>query len=101
MTRRDEPVPLRDAVAQVGRELGMPEPDALTTLVAAWPEIVGAALAQHATVRLIRNGECTIAVDGPAWASQLRYLASTVMERANERCGAAVVTSVKVVVSRR
>jgi predicted nucleic acid-binding Zn ribbon protein len=100
MTRRDDLVPLRDAVAEVGRELGMPAPDALATLVRVWPEIVGDALAQHAHVRSIRNGECTIAVDGPAWASQLRYLADTLVERANECCGAAVVTSVRVVISR-
>ena len=34
MTRRDEPVLLRDAVAAVGRELGMPPPDAFATLAA-------------------------------------------------------------------
>ena len=32
---------LRDAVAAVGRELGMPAPDAFATLVGAWPAIVG------------------------------------------------------------
>jgi predicted nucleic acid-binding Zn ribbon protein len=100
MTRRDDPVPLRDAVAEVGRELGMPALDAVATLETAWTEIVGDALARHVHVRSIRNGECTIAADGPAWASQLRYLANSIVERANERCGAGVVTSVKVVISR-
>jgi predicted nucleic acid-binding Zn ribbon protein len=99
MTRRDEPVPLRDAIAAVGRELGLPSPDVVGTLVAQWEEIVGPAIAKHARVRSVRDGECTIAVDGPAWATQLRYGASDLVDRVNEHCGEGAVTSVKVVVT--
>ncbi len=35
---RDEPVPLRDAVAAVGRKLGMPAPDVFATLTREWPD---------------------------------------------------------------
>ena len=100
MTRRDDPVPLRDALAAVGKQIGMPAPDALATLMSAWPELVGPVLAQHATVRSVRHGECVVEVDGPVWATQLRYLASDLAARANERCGAPVVTDLKVVVAR-
>ena len=99
MTRGDDPVPLRDALAKVGRELGLAAPDVVTTLVEQWADIVGPAIAAHAQVRSVRDGECTIAVDGPAWATQLRYGSSELVERVNERCGAGAVTSVKVVVS--
>jgi hypothetical protein len=98
MTRRDEPVSLRDAVASVGREIGLPDPGALTTLVGAWPDIVGAAVAQHAHVRSVRDGVCTVIVDAPAWATQLRYLESEVVARAAQRCGSGVVTRLHVVV---
>jgi predicted nucleic acid-binding Zn ribbon protein len=100
MTRRDDPVPLRDALAEVGRDLGMPAPDAISALTEAWPRIVGPALATHARVRSIRDGRCTIAVDGPAWATQLRYLEGALVALANEACGAVVVTAVNVVVER-
>ena len=34
MTReRDEPVPLRDALAALGRDLGVPDPDVLARVV--------------------------------------------------------------------
>jgi predicted nucleic acid-binding Zn ribbon protein len=99
MTSRDEPVPLSEAVAKVGKELGVPAPDALSTLLARWPDIVGPAVAAHATVRSVRDGECTIEVDGPAWATQLRYAANDVVARANTHCGEAVLTSVRVVVA--
>jgi predicted nucleic acid-binding Zn ribbon protein len=98
MTSRDEPVPLRDAIAKVGEELGVPAPDALSVLSTCWAEIVGPAIAAHARVRSVRDGECTIEVDGPAWATQLKYAANEVLGRANEHCGAAILTAVKVVV---
>ena len=94
-----EPVPLGDAMAAVGRELGIPTPDALAAIANAWPEIIGDALAGHAAVRSIRDGVCTIAVDGPGWATQLRYSEHQVVERAQRCCGSAVVTSIRVVVT--
>jgi predicted nucleic acid-binding Zn ribbon protein len=99
VTRRDEPVPLRDAIAAVGRELGLPPADVVATLVKQWEDIVGPAIAQHAEVRSVRDGECTIVVDGPAWATQLRYGSADLVSRVNERCGEGAVTSVRVVVS--
>jgi predicted nucleic acid-binding Zn ribbon protein len=94
-----EPVQLGEAVAAVGRELGMPAPDALATLAAAWPEIVGDAVVSHAIVRSVRDGVCTIAVDGPGWATQLRYAEQQIVERANRCCGPGVVTAIRVVVA--
>ena len=70
-----EPVQLGDAVAAVGRELGMPAPDALATLAGAWPEIVGDAVVGHAIVRSVRDGICTIAVGSPT-AGKIRMLNS-------------------------
>lgn len=98
-SRGDEPVPLRDAIDRVARQLGMAAPDVVDTLTARWREIVGEAIAEHAQVRSVRNGECTIAVDGPAFATQLRYAAGDLVTRVNEHCGAGSVTSIRVVVS--
>ena len=97
--RRDEPVPLRDAIARVTSELGLASPDVVDTLVAHWRDIVGAAVAEHAQVRSVRDGECTIVVDGPAFATQLRYAATDLVARVNEHCGEGSVTSIRVVVS--
>jgi predicted nucleic acid-binding Zn ribbon protein len=99
VTSRDEPVHLGDAIAKVGKELGVPTSDAFSALTARWPDIVGPMVAAHATVRSVRDGECTIEVDGPVWATQLRYAASEVLERANAHCGGLELTSVRVVVA--
>jgi len=94
----DEPVQLRDAVAAVGRELGIPTPDHLGTLTAAWPTIVGALLAPHTSLRSVRDGVCTVEVDGSGWATQLRYAEHQLVERFEECCGPGVVTSIRTVV---
>ncbi len=97
--RAHDPVLLRDAVAAVGRELGMPEPDALTALANAWSTIVGERVAAHASVRSVRDGVCTVEVDDAAWATQVRYAEQQVVERAATCCGPGVVTSIRVVVA--
>ncbi|MDQ1382437.1 MAG: Dna[CI] antecedent, DciA, partial [Actinomycetota bacterium] len=58
MKRRDEPVPMSEAIAAVGRDLGLAAPDVLATINAGWAGIVGPAIAEHAQVRSVRDGEC-------------------------------------------
>ena len=47
----DEPVPLADALAAVGSELGLPPGNAHGDLDAHWPEVVGADVAGPRTAR--------------------------------------------------
>ena len=96
----DEPVTLRDAVAAVGRELGMPEPDVFATLSKEWAGIAGEVLAPHTAVRSLRDGVCTVEADGPGWATQLRYAEHQLVERAAACCGPGVVTSFRTIVAR-
>jgi predicted nucleic acid-binding Zn ribbon protein len=96
--RPDEPVLLRDAVAAVGRGLGMPAPDLLEGLSSEWVTIAGEVLAPHTSVRSVRDGVCTVEVDGAGWATQLRYAERQVLERLEQRCGPGVVTSIRAVV---
>ena len=98
MTRED-PVPLRDALAAVGKELGLPATNDLDVLIAVWSELAGHDVAQHARVRSVRDGECTIEVDGSAWATRVRYLMGDLQRHANERCGEGFLTNVRVVVT--
>ena len=96
--RPEEPVLLRDAVAAVGRGLGLPAPDLFASLSSEWAAIVGEVLAPHTSVRSVRDGVCTVEVDGAGWATQLRYAEHQVLERLVQRCGPGVVTSVRAVV---
>jgi len=89
---------LRDAVAAVGRELGLANPEHLANLRASWPTMVGDLLAPHTSVRSVRDGVCTVEADGPGWATQLRYAQDQLVGRIASCCGAGVVTSIRTVV---
>jgi predicted nucleic acid-binding Zn ribbon protein len=92
----DEPVPLADALAKVGAELGLAPGDAHRTLETRWSEVVGADVAAHARLVSVREGSLTVAVDEPVWATQLRYLETAIVTRATALLGPGVVTRVKV-----
>jgi len=68
------PVRVSDAIAEVGRELGLPPPGVLGPLYARWSEVVGTSVAEHARVGSLRRGVLTIAVDAAPWATELRHL---------------------------
>jgi predicted nucleic acid-binding Zn ribbon protein len=92
----DEPVPLSDALAAVGAELGLPAGNAHGELDAHWVEVAGADVAAHARLVSVRDGVLTVAVDDPVWASQLRYLETAVVERATALLGPGAVTALRV-----
>ena len=98
-TRDRDPVPLRDSVAALGRDLGLPDPEVLGRVAATWSELAGPAVAAHAPVRSVRNGVCTVTADGPAWATEIRYLEAELVERCRAAFGEGVVTRLEVAVS--
>jgi len=94
----DAPMPLGEALRAVGDELGLPEPDLVASLLDRWPEVVGAAVAEHARPRSLRDGVLTVAVDAPPWATQLRYLEGDIRARLREISGRDAVHAVRIVV---
>jgi predicted nucleic acid-binding Zn ribbon protein len=53
-------------------------------------------VAQHSRPRGVRNGVLDIAVDAPAWATQLRYLEADLVDRASRLVGPGVVAAVRI-----
>ena len=95
-----DPIPIADALAAVRAEFGLPDTDAFRALVDGWSEVVGQDVAAHAQLETLRDGTVSIVADSPLWASQLRYLETTIRERANDLVGGDVVHSVRVRVRR-
>jgi predicted nucleic acid-binding Zn ribbon protein len=91
-----DPTPLADALARVRSELGLPDTDAVHVLMERWPDLVGPDVAAHARLDSVRDGTAVVVVDSPLWATQLRYLETVVVERANDLAGAGVVTRIRV-----
>jgi hypothetical protein len=92
----DDPTSLADALAAVGAELGLPAGNPMRDLEEHWEDVVGADVAAHARLDSVREGAITITVDGPIWATQLRYLETAIVERAASLLGPGIVAGVKV-----
>lgn len=99
--RTPDPVPLRESMDQVLAGLGAPAVDDVRTIHDRWSDLVGAGVAEHARPASIEHGRLVIAVDDPAWASQLRWAEADLLRRLEGVLGPDVVTSVVTRVRRR
>jgi hypothetical protein len=76
---------------QVERELsrgGSRDVLPLSALTAAWPEVVGDAIARHAwPLRIARDGTLHVATASATWANELAFLAEEIAGRLRERLG--------------
>ncbi len=92
MNRRDRwdgggPVPLAQSLRALSDRMGLAPPDVLRVVFSRWEEVVGPTMSVH--VRPVRLEETTLVVvaDHPAWATQVRHLASEVLARLGDACG--------------
>ncbi len=67
--------------------LGMEGARTLGRLFSGWTEIVGPAMAEHVRPVRIDADALVVAVDHPAWATQLRLLGDTLLDTVSERVG--------------
>ena len=76
---------------EVERELargGSRDAIPLAALTAAWPEVVGDAIARQAwPLRIARDGTLHVATSSATWASELGFLADEIVERLRDRLG--------------
>lgn len=96
----DDPKPLKGSLDRLAHRIGAPESGALTTVFARWEEAVGPAIADHATPLSLHGTTLVVAVDEPAWATQLRYLATDVLARLTHAAGRPVADRLEVRVQR-
>jgi predicted nucleic acid-binding Zn ribbon protein len=65
-----------------------------------WDSVVGAQVAAHATPASLQDGVLVLAVNDPAWATQLRFLERDLLAKVREALGADQVVSIEVRVRR-
>ncbi len=75
------------AVARLGSDRAAPPASALGALFARWEEIAGTALAGHVWPLELTAGTLLVAVDHPAWATQVRSLSAELLARVGSVCG--------------
>jgi predicted nucleic acid-binding Zn ribbon protein len=85
-----------ESLDRVAASLGVPLASTLSTVFASWPEMVGESVAQHSRPRSLRDGVLVVAVDEPAWATQLRWLEADLLTRLREVLGPDQVARIEV-----
>jgi predicted nucleic acid-binding Zn ribbon protein len=94
--RHAEPARVSDSLDRLVRHMGAPSLDVTTSLVRRWPELVGPHVGSNSRPVRLRDGTLTVAVGDPAWATQLRFLEATLLERLQAELGAEAVTAIEV-----
>lgn len=95
------PEPVAGALDAVMAGLGGPSVEVIVVVHERWAEVVGPEVAPHARPTGIDAGCLRVAVDGPGWASHLRWAETEILARLAELVGPDQVTSVAVRVARR
>lgn len=94
-----EPRPLGSALDRLLGGLG-PTTSSLVDLHDRWQEIVGEAVAKHSHPVRFVDGHLVVEVDDPRWATQMRFLESTIVSSASRTLGVGI-QRVEVRVSKR
>ncbi len=83
----EPPKPLSASLDRLLSHLGAPKPSTLVDVFDRWPELVGAEIASHSRPVSFADQTLVIAVDDPAWASQLRWAEAQLLERLGQQLG--------------
>jgi predicted nucleic acid-binding Zn ribbon protein len=92
----DEPRPIGPAVDRFVGRFGGVRAATLDAVFSHWEEAVGPAVAAHTKPLSLRAGTLVVAVDNPAWATQLRLLHGELLARLAGVAGEGAVTALEV-----
>lgn len=81
------PRPLSESLAQAVSRLGEAGPAQLSAIFNRWDEVAGPVLARHVQPLRISGGVLVVAADHPAWATEVRTMAASLLERVGEIAG--------------
>ena len=94
MSPDNGPLPLKQSLERLLNGLGAPEIDTVTTLIDRWPDVVGPELASRVRAVAVRGSELVVKVEDPAWASQISWLESRLLQRIADLVGPGRITVV-------
>ena len=94
-TGRD-PLGLGKVVGRLVAERGWTSPVAVGSVMAQWATLVGPEIAAHCTPESFTDTTLHVRADSTAWATQLRLLSMSLLEKFRVELGDGMVTSIKV-----
>jgi predicted nucleic acid-binding Zn ribbon protein len=85
----EDPGPRRldHSLDSVSRQLGLEGSRGLGEVFARWESIVGPAFAEHVQPYRLDAEALVVTVDHPAWATQVRHLSESLLDRVAEQTG--------------
>ncbi|MER7333319.1 MULTISPECIES: DciA family protein [unclassified Micromonospora] len=86
-----DPQPLGAVLNRLVKARGWQQPAAEATVFGAWERVVGPEVAQHSRPVKLEDGELTVEARSTAWATQLRLLASSLLQQIAREVGHNVV----------
>jgi predicted nucleic acid-binding Zn ribbon protein len=92
----DDPRPIGPAVDRFVQRFGGVRAATLEAVFSHWEEAVGPGVAAHTHPLSLRDGTLVVAVDNPAWATQLRLLHGELVSRLAAVVGEGAVTRLEV-----
>jgi predicted nucleic acid-binding Zn ribbon protein len=81
------PRPLEHSLDSVSRQLGLEGSRGLGAVFSHWEQIVGPAVAEHVQPYRLDAEALVVTVDHPAWATQVRHLSESLLDRVTEQTG--------------
>lgn len=94
-TGRD-PLGLNKVVGRLIAERGWTSPVAVGSVMAEWASLVGPDIAAHCTPETFSDTTLHVRCDSTAWATQLRLLSASLLEKFRTELGEGVVTNIQV-----
>jgi len=95
-SKSGDPTLMSTALAEFLSHQGWEDDAARAGLFEQWPEIVGEDVAEHVHVESWNDGQLVLRADSTAWATQVRLLTASLLERVRAALGPDVVESVQV-----
>lgn len=93
-----DPRSIGESIDRLATELDLGAVRLAAAVHSRWRPVAGQALAAHARPTRFRDGVLTVEVDGPAWATQVRFLGADLVRGLNEAAGVDAIREIRVVV---
>lgn len=91
-----DPLGLGKVVGRLVAERGWSSPVAVGSVMAQWPALVGPEISAHCTPESFAGTTLHVRCDSTAWATQLRLLSLSLLDKFRVELGDGVVTSIQV-----
>ncbi len=77
----NDPIPISDSLDGVVRSLRGPSRHAVGGVFGKWRDAVGEQVAEHVRPLKLDERVLVVEVDDPAWATQVKFLSSTIIDK--------------------